>query len=486
VNQDYYRSTNFALVAPRLNQLIAAISEVAQVMPATAAHAAITAVVMGSILRRARVTHDGRRWQPLVQFLMLVSKSGTGKSALSLVLRALREFDRKALTQSADATAEFEAALEEWRLEKRRLKRAAARDAAAMGALREHLLKQPTLKHHPRVLIEGATYGAIVDRVEFGGPHLLLSDEVATLKKSGLMSDGRFAPFFSGDPVVDDTRSSGTVVALNPRLVLSAALQPSELRRWQEASDGSLRGSGALARFLLMHAAPNYGWRDFSRDNLAAQGVIDDCNRWIHSQLDIFVSQGNDAQFDHHFSTEALAVFRDWQRTLELRQQPWGALSAVPDSASKAADQAIRLAASVEWFEKGRTEVSSAAVLAAIYVVELSLDFHGQLFGPDAGASILEQWAPRTLAWLRPQFFAPWQTRPMSVLKTGCPHEVCPERLWKPVIDQLAHEGMLRVAKGLIALTPMGLGLVAFEMPLVAASPVANREAQKPDLGSTA
>src|SRR6478672_3009322 len=95
--------TNFAMLAPRLNQLIAALSEITQTTWPVSIHAALTGVALALNLRRVRVTTNGRRFRRPNCFPMLIAESGLSKSpAVELTLRAVRKYDERTLVDHED------------------------------------------------------------------------------------------------------------------------------------------------------------------------------------------------------------------------------------------------------------------------------------------------------------------------------------------------------------------------------------------------
>jgi hypothetical protein len=445
---------NFAMLAPRMHQLVAAVCEIVQTSAPVAIHAVVTSAALAVNLRPACVTSDGRRRQPLHIFPFLVAESGSSKSpALDLVLRAVKERDARLLAAHSKAKCEFEAEVAAWKANKPK------NCKANEDLLMTHARQRPQKKALRRIIIENEPFSTIVDHVSDGLPHLVLSDELFTLKRSGLMRDGRIAPVYSGDPLVDDNRTRGTVIAAKPRVVVSTDLQPVEFRRWMAESEGSLRGSGALARMTFMCSVPNFGFRDFTRDHSAAHLVIDRYAAWLTDQLDRH-ADFNQPEEVHHLNPDAIAVFNEWRTWLEARQSPCGPLHAIRDAATKAADQVIRVAAIIEWLESGTTIVGPNSVRAAIILIELSLANYSTLVGPDTGATIAANWAPRLLDWLKTQLIFSWHPKRIAVLRTDCPPEVCPRSHWQPALEELEQQQMLCTRKGSLALTPKAWGFL--------------------------
>jgi putative DNA primase/helicase len=185
------------------------------------------------------------------------------------------------------------------------------------------------------------------------------------------------------------------------RLSACLAAQPGTVRQWLENCRGLARDSGFLARFLMAQPESTQGRRMF-KEAPEHWPALSRFHRRLADLLDYplrFDDLGNLAPVVLDLDPEAKAVWVDFHNTVESELAPGGDMAEARDVASKAADNAARMAALFHVFDHGPAGtigadlMRRAARIVAWHLYE-ARRFLNQIAIPEAvaDAMTLETW----------------------------------------------------------------------------------------------
>lgn len=195
-------------------------------------------------------------------------------------------------------------------------------------------------------------------------------------------------------------RTSESFTVRGARLTVGLQVQEPTLREFFERSNGLARGTGFLARFLVAWPESTQGYRPFT-DPPSSWPMLAAFNRRISDILNTESKIDDDGALMPDMLTlspEAKATWRAFHDAIEGELRTGGELYDVRDVASKAADNAARLAALFHVFERGTGAIGWDSFEAASRIVAWHLNesrrFFGELALPVelANAGRLDSW----------------------------------------------------------------------------------------------
>lgn len=154
-----------------------------------------------------------------------------------------------------------------------------------------------------------------------------------------------------------DRKSSPSFTVRAARLTMSLSVQPQTLRAFLESSKGLARGSGWLARFLIAWPDSTQGHRTYKEppDNWPCMAKF---HKRVAELLDTPLNFNDRGELEPtmlELSPEAKEAWVAFHDSLETELLPGRDMSDTKDFASKAAENAARMAALFHLFEKGQT-----------------------------------------------------------------------------------------------------------------------------------
>ena len=132
-------------------------------------------------------------------------------------------------------------------------------------------------------------------------------------------------------------------------------MQPDVLRELLEAKNGLSRGTGFIARILICEPESTMGSRKYSEPG--PMPAVERFNVRVRELLDTQLPLSEEhptelAPSILDLSPDAKALWVEYFDTVETQLSQMGEFAAVPDFASKSAEQAVRIAALFHVFEK--------------------------------------------------------------------------------------------------------------------------------------
>ena len=217
------------------------------------------------------------------------------------------------------------------------------------------------LAHHwPSAGVLSAEAGTV-----FGGHAMKPESVMMNLAQLNTLWDG-------GDLTVDRRAQGGSYVVHGGRLTMGLAVQPAMLRAFIKQTRGLARGSGLIARFLVASPVSTQGTRLFREPPKGWPSLLA-----FHRRIDALLR--HEPNFDERgaltpvvldLSPEARKLWIQFHDDVESQLGVGGELADSKDVASKAADNAARIAALFHVYENGPSgEIGPEAMRSAATIV---------------------------------------------------------------------------------------------------------------------
>lgn len=338
--------------------------------------------------------------RPLSLFALTIAKSGERKSSCdNLAMEPVRTFER-ALT---DAYREDHAAhmddLEIWEQTRTKLIRdATGKDQLKVGGARadlEALGAQPESPLLPHITATDPTLEGLTKNLAFSRRSLgIFSDEAGQfLGGHAMNSDNRMktvaglSKFWDGSPINRTRAGDGAVTFYGRRLCAHLMVQP--IIADTLLSDPTARDQGFLARFLLCQPPSTIGTRlrevHSSESDTALAAYSRRLGDLLSAELPLTEGRRNELEPPVLQGTqEAERLLREFANALERKQAPGCELAEDTAFASKAAEQAARIAGVMAVYA-GESRITAERITNGI---ELADWYLGEAVRLKDGASI--------------------------------------------------------------------------------------------------
>ncbi len=366
---------------------------------------------------------------PAGVYVLTLAESGERKTTVAgLMQRAIAEWQSAQQKAGEKALKAYRADAAAWKQRVQGLE-AALRKATEKGQpdeeLREQLSRlhqqEPTPPMVPRMIYSDATTEELSYSLAHRWPNgILATSEGGIVFGGASMSEDRLLrtlgvlnTLWDGKDLPVDRRTSESYVVRGARLSASISVQPMVFQQAVTNTGGLMRGSGFSARFLVCHPAstqgsrmyrePPQGWPALARFSERLLALLD-----AGIEVSTPDALGNARTTPRLRTTlqlapEAAELWRTFYDDVERQLAPDGELAQVRDVASKAADNAARLAAILHVFGHGPegligADSMRAAVEVARWYLRESLRTAGEL-----GVAPELRTAAKLEAWLREQ-----------------------------------------------------------------------------------
>lgn len=310
----------------------------------------------------------------------------------------------------------------------------------------------------PKLLFGDSTPEALAHRLAHGWPvGGVLSSEAGTVfgghamgKDSAMRNMAMLNSLWGAEALtIDRKKEGGSFTVRGARLTMGLAVQSETVRAFLDSSKGLARGIGWLARFLIAWPESTQGSRPFKNPpetwpNLAK------FHRRLGALLDHPLSFNDRGELEPEpldLSPEAKVEWVAFHDEVEAELRPGRDMAEAKDVASKAADNAARLAALFHLFEHGPggiiglDHMQAAASLASWHLYE-ARRFMGEIALPVelSNAAKLDAWL---LGYCQQNRVAEVSTRAVQQLGPNCTRE---KRTLDLALEELTEAGRVRVA----------------------------------------
>lgn len=443
---------------------------------APVAIAAQSALAVASLATQAHAEVEtlAGRAAPLSLFALTVARSGERKSTVDgLFMAGLREHEREAHRAHRDDCKTHHDAADLWKGERERIladarKGKGERKAAARADL-DALGTEPPAPLAPNLTATEPTFEGLVKLYIGGQPSLgLFSDEGAQfLGGHAMNADNRLktiaglSSLWDGAPINRTRGGDGTVTLLGRRLAAHLMVQPIAARPL--LADPVAMGQGFLARFLIVEPPSAIGTRMLT--DAAPEPAPALAAYAARLRLALAAERLTAPDDPQELRPRTLPLTAEARRELvafhnlvETAQAPGGDLAHVTPFASKAAEQAARIAGVLTmWADLDAPEVTRATMVDAIELAQFYLGEARRL----AEAAVVSQPTERAEA-LRAWIVERWPERaralgrdpatilPADVMQHG-PNALREGKEAKAALAILADHGWLHaLAKGTV------------------------------------
>ena len=397
------------LLAPAVERL-AQVLGVPQAMAAQSVLATTALATQG----HANVELDGRIY-PLSLYLLTVASSGDRKTAVDRwALQPAREWERQQWQAYREKLARYRA----------NLAKSQILLATNEGDEDPPIVTEPE-PATPRLISSEPTIEALTKSLCFGLPSMgLFSDEGGQFLGSSTMSrDNRLkavttlSALWDGSPI-DRSRSmpGESLRAYDRRLSLHLMLQP--CLAGQLLKDPLLNGQGIFARCLIIWPNSLAGQRLYQPVDLSKDPQLQRYRQRISTLLNRPWSVGNDGSLEPKALPLRSLARQTWinlHDTIETQLGEFGELANVRASASKAADNVLRIAGVFAVLEDSEmievTHIQRASTLMDYYLIEIQ-----RLTEQEPANTLLEE-SDRLLRWLQEKHWSVFTVR--DLLRNG-------------------------------------------------------------------
>ena len=384
--------------------------------PALAACSALSALSLAgqalANIRRAKHLEG-----PTGLYLLAIADSGERKTTCDgYFLEPIREWEKEQGERTKADVARHAAEAAAWEERKAGIK-ARVRDAskkgedcaAAVHELADVEAEAPQPFRVPRAIHADATPEALAWALARGWPSggVMASEAGIVFGGHGMGRDSVMRNLSLLNALWDgashrvERRMSESYTVRGARLTMGLAAQPDTVRQFLESTNGLARGNGFLARFLIAAPQSTQGTRAFREASdwryltaFAARLRVLLDSRLHHDET------GALAPPTLELSDEGRALWIRFYDDVERELRPGGEMADARDVASKAADNAARLAALFHLYANGATgQIAPEAVESAARIVGWHLYQARAFLGDVAGPRDLLN-ARRLDAWL--------------------------------------------------------------------------------------
>jgi len=397
----------------------AAVREVAAFVQAPFALVASSALGALSLAAQARadVKRADRLQGPAGLFMLTIADSGERKTTCDgLFTSAIRDFEAEQAELAKPALKKHAADLAAWHAEREGILSAikdAGKKAKPADKLRADLTEleheKPEPPRVPRLIHGDATPEALTWGLAKHWPSGgIVSSEAAAIfgshamgRESIMRNLGILNQLWDGVPQSFERKTSESYTVRGARLTVAMQVQEATLRDFLAKSGALARGSGFLARFLIASPESTQGQRPF-KDAPAAWPALAAFNRRMAAILSEPVPMDDDGALTLpviDFTPEARGEWIAFHDAIEAELSDGGELRDVRDVASKAADNAARLAALFHAFAGDGGAIATDAFAGAARIVAWHLNEARRFFGELALPAELAD-AVRLDAWL--------------------------------------------------------------------------------------
>lgn len=324
---------------------------------------------------------------PTSLFILGIASSGERKTtADAQVSQVIREYDlQQAELMKPDLDA-YKADMASWTAKRDAIIaniKQAKKKSKPTDYLESELIElqkdEPERPRVPHLLLGDATPEGLAISLAQGWPSagVMSSEAGLILGAHGMSAEsimrnlGLLNILWDGQTHQITRRTAETIILNGARLTMSLQLQEEAFREFQNKSGGLARGIGFLARFLVAFPDSTQGTRFFT-ESPPDWPKLNHFNKRVDEILHMVPQMTEDYALTPklmRLSVDAKKLWIDFHDAIESGLIAGGELEGVRDVASKAADNAARLAALFQMFEHGMGEISADSFESASAIV---------------------------------------------------------------------------------------------------------------------
>lgn len=374
-----------------IGQAVQEVAEYTQAPVALVAASALSAV-SAVVQTYFSVSRNSRLHGPASLFLLTVAESGERKTSVdSLFMQPIRDWEAKQLQEKKRLDAEYQKEWQAWESAKPDERGdPPEKPGPTPRMVREEDTSEALLMHlseYPIAAVICSEAGII-----FGG-HAMKPEQVQRhMAQANKLWDG--------GPIVEGRVKRGETNIPSVRVTMGLMVQPHLMQKLLNQNDGMARGIGFLARFLFCHPATTQGTR-FYKEPPPMPG-LDDFHQRVNMLLRSVAAKDELGRLitDHvSFDENAQSVWVNFYNEVEEYLGGDSIYSGIRDVASKAAENAARIACCLHVFTSPRHKLIDRKTMADACALMRWYLNEAVRFGREAettkevrNAELLEEW----------------------------------------------------------------------------------------------
>lgn len=334
---------------------------------------------------------------PTNLWILSVVESGGGKSAVkSLISKGVNRFVEEVLERYRQDSSSYQTTYEIWRAEldgiRKKLKRHVGEDGfdEVKARAAEHHAKKPPMPSPHCFSVEEFDGKALIQILATQSKYLYVDTAEASsfLNHKRLKDAHRLIRLYSGEAMSNSwTSSSLKSYNVSGALgTLNFMVQPKPFADLLADSLDLLMGNGFLARFLPAYPLSQRGRRFIDCDAVFDSRGIDAFNDRAYEILcqAPYYRDRSEGKILMGLSPSAKRLWVDARNEVEAAMAPGNGLFAVPEFASRLANNLIRMAANWQYFQHGNAEINSDMMSRALEVCRWHAAEFVRMFAEDA------------------------------------------------------------------------------------------------------
>lgn len=323
---------------------------------------------------------------------IILAESGDRKSTVaSHFLRSVRAFEKEAASRSNQAQSDFVADLSVWDA-KRKAILGEIRDCARVGEptggleriLRDLERQKPLPPIQAQMTYQDFTPTALLQGIATRWPSAaIMSDEASGLLRGRSFSNlALLNKLWDGEHEIRNRAGEYVPLRWPTRLTTLLMVQPGEFSRYMEKRGDSAHDIGSLARALIC-SPPSTQGRRFVNPQGTAPVEAKDFDDRVRELLELTFEKISTGKTERSVMRMSYAARQRWVfffNSIEERIGPGRDLQPVRAFCSKIAENALRIAAVLQYFDNGALEISDAMMQAGVEIAGYFLNQHRRLF----------------------------------------------------------------------------------------------------------
>lgn len=401
----------------KLQDAVKEVQSFTQAPVSLVAASALTAVSL-AVQAHVDVNRAEKLSGPVGLFMLTIADSGERKTTCDgFFMNPVRDFELKQFEVGKPLLQDYRAKLDTWEAKRsgvkdkvRQLSKAGKSASAEEVTLQSLERERPIAPRVPRLIYADATPEALKWNLAMQWPSggIVSSEGALVFGAHGMGKDSimrnlaTLNQLWDGATIATERRTTESFLVRGARLTVGLQVQEATLRSFFDRSDGLARGTGFLARFLVSWPTSTQGTRLFANPPkdwpalTAFNARIAEILAWPV----VLDGDGALTLAGMELSPEAKTAWIAFHDEVEGDLKSGGETYDIRDVASKAGDNAARLAALFQVFTHGTGDaISSESFEAASRIVAWHLNESRRFFGELAMPKELAD-AARLDAWL--------------------------------------------------------------------------------------
>lgn len=418
----------------------------------------ITVLVVGSAmpnLCKVRIPTSGVERYPIL-YGALIGESGDRKSALVEALgKPLYDFHAESQRQYKEKEALHPARHVVWMAKKQGLQaklRAAVKNGLATNDIEDEIksLTEPKLPRYPRRLINDISKRAFFEHFDgVGRCATLLTDEARDALSSSLLSDSGTVNSSWECKVPPLDRAHANFAPIRPHLAIILLVQSEVWKSYIEDAGSLARGSGLVARCLMLSPPSLKGFRFSNSTAPLDWSGLDAFHKRLWELLRDSASKEDDPEGEcpvYEFDEVAKLEFLQMSNGVEAMQQPGGFLRDVSDVASKMMDNVARVAVIIHHFMDYRGSISVGTLRCAYHIVYLCICEAKRMLSTETAMNELDSDCQKLEDYMRRKWYSGWNQLPRRYINRNGP--VRDKLRYGAAMYKLGQEGKVWISEG--------------------------------------